>query len=43
MNRIGLCFLDRPDLSEQLRLARRADQQGFESVWVCETARVSLS
>ena len=45
MNRIGLCFLDRPDLSEQLRLARRADQQGFESVWVCETrlARDAIS
>ena len=45
MNRIGLCFLDRPDLSEQLRLAKRADEQGFESVWVCETrlARDAIS
>ncbi|HYM51247.1 MAG TPA: LLM class flavin-dependent oxidoreductase [Candidatus Limnocylindrales bacterium] len=45
MDRIGLCFLDRPDLSEQLRLARRADEQGFESVWVCETrlARDAIS
>jgi len=45
MDRIGLCFLDRPDLSEQLRLARRADELGFESVWVCETrlARDAIS
>ena len=45
MERIGLCFLDRPDLSEQLRLARRADELGFESVWVCETrlARDAIS
>lgn len=45
MERIGLCFLDRPDLSEQLRLARLADERGFESVWVCETrlARDAIS
>ena len=45
MERIGLCFLDRPDLSEQLRLTRRADELGFESVWVCETrlARDAIS
>jgi 5,10-methylenetetrahydromethanopterin reductase len=45
MDRIGLCFLDRPDLTEQLRLAKRADDLGFESVWVCETrlARDAIS
>ena len=38
--RVGLVFLDRPSLSEQIELARYAERQGFESVWVCETRLV---
>ena len=40
MERIGLIFLDRPSLLEQVELAQYAEQQGFESVWVCETRLV---
>jgi 5,10-methylenetetrahydromethanopterin reductase len=40
MDRVGLVFLDRPSLSEQLELVQHAEQQGFESVWVCETRLV---
>ena len=36
--RVGLVFLDRPSLSEQIELARYAERQEFESVWVCETS-----
>ena len=40
MNRVGLIFLDRPAISEQIRLAQYAERRGFESVWVCETRLV---
>lgn len=40
MERVGLIFLDRPSLPEQVELAQYAEQQGFESVWVCETRLV---
>ncbi|MCH9036102.1 MAG: LLM class flavin-dependent oxidoreductase [Chloroflexi bacterium] len=40
MQRVGLIFLDRPGLSEQIRLAQRAEERGFDSVWVCETRLV---
>ena len=40
MKRVGLVFLDRPDLAEQIRLAQYAERRGFESVWVCETRLV---
>ena len=40
MDRIGICFLDRPDFQEQLELTKYAEQMGFESVWVCETRLV---
>lgn len=38
--RVGLVSLDRPSLSEQIELARYAERQEFESVWVCETRLV---
>ena len=38
--RIGLCFLDRPDVDEQVEIARLADRKGFDSIWVCETRLV---
>ena len=40
MERVGLIFLDRPGIAEQVRLAQRAEEKGFESVWVCETRLV---
>ena len=40
MDRVGLVFLDRPSLSEQIELVQHAEQRGFESVWVCETRLV---
>lgn len=40
MERVGLIFLDRPGLSEQVELAQYAEHRGFESVWVCETRLV---
>ena len=40
MERVGLIFLDRPSLSEQIKLVQYAEQQGFESAWVCETRLV---
>ena len=45
MERIGLCFLDRPDLDRCLRLVRMAEARGFDSAWVCETrlARDAIS
>jgi len=36
-NRVGICFLDRPDVDAQIRGARRAEELGYESVWICET------
>ena len=40
MERVGLIFLDRPSLLEQVELSQYAEQKGFESVWVCETRLV---
>jgi 5,10-methylenetetrahydromethanopterin reductase len=40
MDRVGLIFLDRPSLPEQIELVRYAEQKGFESAWVCETRLV---
>jgi 5,10-methylenetetrahydromethanopterin reductase len=40
MKRVGLCFLDRPSVHEQIRLAAYAEKKGFEAVWVCETRLV---
>ena len=37
MQRVGLIFLDRPSLGEQVELVRYAEERGFESAWVCET------
>ena len=37
MERVGLIFLDRPSLGQQVKLVRYAEQRGFESAWVCET------
>ncbi len=43
--RIGMCFLDRPDPRRQVMLSRRMEELGYESVWVCETrtARDAIS
>jgi 5,10-methylenetetrahydromethanopterin reductase len=43
--RVGLCFLDRPDLARCLRLVRMAEELGFSEAWVCETrlARDAIS
>jgi len=40
MDRVGLIFLDRPGLPEQVELVQYAEHQGFESAWVCETRLV---
>ena len=40
MQRVGLIFLDRPSLREQIELVRYAEERGFESAWVCETRLV---
>ena len=40
MERVGLIFLDRPSLREQVELVRYAEQRGFESAWTCETRLV---
>jgi Transposase DDE domain len=36
-DQIGIGFLDRPGLGEQLELVRRADELGYNSAWVAET------
>ena len=43
--RVGMCFLDRPDPRRQVALARRMEELGYDSVWVCETrtARDAIS
>ncbi|MYB44288.1 MAG: LLM class flavin-dependent oxidoreductase [Acidimicrobiia bacterium] len=43
--RVGMCFLDRPDPRRQVQLAVRMEELGYESVWVCETrtARDAIS
>ncbi len=40
MKRVGLIFLDRPSLREQVELVQYAEQRGFESAWACETRLV---
>ena len=40
MERVGLIFLDRPSLQEQVELVQYAEQQGFKSAWACETRLV---
>ena len=37
MNKIGFGFLDRPSVPEQLRLAKKAEKLGYDSLWVTET------
>ncbi len=43
--RVGMCFLDRPDPRRQVQLAVRMEELGYDSVWVCETrtARDAIS
>jgi len=36
-SRVGICFPDRPDFPRILAAAERADQLGYESIWVFET------
>ncbi|MEI2785037.1 MAG: LLM class flavin-dependent oxidoreductase [Candidatus Nanopelagicales bacterium] len=36
-SRVGICFPDRPDFPTMLQAAQRADELGFESIWVFET------
>ncbi len=45
MQKIGFGFLDRPSVSEQLRLAAKAEDLGYDSLWVTETrlARDAIS
>lgn len=45
MTKVGICFLDRPAVREQVRLAKKAEQLGYASVWVTETrlARDAIS
>ena len=37
MKPIGFGFLDRPGVAEQVRLARKAEGLGYDSLWVTET------
>ena len=37
LNRIGICFLDRPNPRRQIDLAVRMERCGYKSVWVRET------
>jgi 5,10-methylenetetrahydromethanopterin reductase len=37
MSRVGICFLDRPDVDRQISGAKLAELLGYESVWICET------
>lgn len=41
----GFAVLDRPSVPEQLDLAEQAEQEGYSSIWVCETrlARDAIS
>ena len=43
--RVGMCFLDRPDPRRQVALSIRMEELDYESVWVCETrtARDAIS
>lgn len=43
--RVGINFLDRPTVREQVRLAQRAEREGWDSVWMAETrtARDAIS
>ncbi len=37
MKRIGLGFLGEPGAGEIVRIAKKAEERGFDSVWMCET------
>jgi 5,10-methylenetetrahydromethanopterin reductase len=37
MDKVGFCFLDRPEISQQLQLVQQAERLGYDSAWVCET------
>ncbi len=43
--RVGMAFLDRPDVARQLRLVQRMEELDYDSAWVCETrlARDAIS
>jgi 5,10-methylenetetrahydromethanopterin reductase len=45
VDKIGFGFLDRPNVAEQLRLAAKAEDLGYDSLWVTETrlARDAIS
>jgi len=36
-NRVGICFLDRPDAPDQIKYGKLAEELGYESIWICET------
>jgi 5,10-methylenetetrahydromethanopterin reductase len=37
VGRVGVCFLDRPEIGRCLRLVQMAEARGYDSAWVCET------
>ncbi|MFQ5762307.1 MAG: LLM class flavin-dependent oxidoreductase [Candidatus Bathyarchaeia archaeon] len=37
MDRVGLFYVDRPTARDQAKLAKYAEDKGFEGVWICET------
>lgn len=43
--RVGIAFLDRPEVGRQIALVQRMEALGYESAWVCETrlARDAIS
>jgi 5,10-methylenetetrahydromethanopterin reductase len=45
MPKIGISFLDRPSVREQIRLTQKAEALGYDAVWVAETrlARDAIS
>lgn len=40
MDRVGIVFLDRPSVAEQVKYAQLAERKKFECVWICETRLV---
>jgi 5,10-methylenetetrahydromethanopterin reductase len=40
MERVGIVFLDRPSVAEQIKFTQLAERKKFESVWICETRLV---